>query len=209
MKPISIVDYVKDVFKSEQEKEIERKVQYKQQLNSMDRQIRNLEKQEEELINEARKALSEDLKESYQTLKSELKNIVRKIRMFKTCRTQFKVLLIEKDSMKAYQKFGTAVEDLSSIMAKYFDPSNIGKAMVSFEESMVKAEQQEEQIKAFIDSSTDAISGLANVDGEDVDVTDDYIDDLIKGEAAHEEEGNFDKEIEDALSEIDSLKDKE
>lgn len=194
--------------KSQDEKRMERRININQALNNIKQQIKKLEKDEQGFIEDARKAHREGLNEQYKLAFAALKRTEQKIKFLKQVHLNFKIAVREEEQMNAYNKFAEGVMNLSKSMEELFDSAQMEQVHSKFSQAMERAQSMEERMRLIVDSSSEVITEGLDVEDVDEQIADEDIEQLIKGEAAHEDEEAFDSEIEQGLEEIKQLRDK-
>lgn len=197
------------LFKSKEEQRMERRIKINQALNMIGTQIKRLERDERGFIADAQAALRDNLTTQYTLAFKALKRTEQKIIFLKQVYLNFKIAVREEEQMAAYNKFAEGVVDLSKSVEQLFKSTNLESVQRKFLQALERARTMEERMRIIIDSSSEAITEGLDVENVDVQIADDDIEKLIKGEAAREEGELFDTQIEEGLKEIERLKGKD
>jgi len=194
------------LWKSKEERRIERKIRINQTLGSLQAQIRRLEKDEAEFKQDALTAKRSELPKQEQIAKRALRGTIAKRRMLQQVYLSFKVLAREEEQMATYNQFASGMDTLAKSIGGLARNTNLAKAQTDFAKSLARAKGAEERMRAFIDSSSEILTG--DLFGEDLesDMTDEDLDRIILGEAREDEAKEFDVEIEKGLEEIGKLR---
>jgi len=190
------------LFKSKEEKRIEREIEIRKGLNHIRRQIKLLEKNEKSYLVKARRALQMGAGDQVSFLKGTLRKTITQRRLMERQLLSIETAIQIKDQVQAEAAFAKAMTAVSKSIAAGFKSVDLTRTQKEFEESMVKARTMEERIGFMLEMSRDSMLGDAG--DEDDLVGDDEIDRLVEAEAAHEEKSEVDADIEDALREIRS-----
>ncbi len=190
------------LFKSKEEKRIEREIEIRKGLNHIRRQIKVLEKNEKAYLVKARRALQMGAGDQVSFLKGTLRKTITQRRLMERQLLSIETAIQIKDQVQAEAAFAKAMTAVSKSIAAGFKSVDLTRTQKEFEESMVKARTMEERIGFMLEMSRDSMIGDES-DQDDL-VSDQEIDRLVEAEAAHEEKSEVDADIEDALSEIRS-----
>ncbi len=196
------------LFKSKEEKQMERRIKINQALNTIRGQIKKLKRDEQEFIADARSALRDGLTPQYKLAFAALKRTMRKVTFLKQVHLNFKIAVREEEQMAVYNKFGEGMKELTKSFEQLYNSTNLEKVQTQFTQALQKSQTMEERMRLIIDTSSEAITTGLDIEDADVQIPDADIEKLIKGEAVHEEEQLFDTEIEEGLKEIENLKSK-
>ncbi len=188
------------LFKSKEERRLERDMQIRRGLNQLKRQIKQLEKSETDWLKKAKRAKSLGDRTQLQVLKANLKRttILRRV-------NERKILLLEtmiqqKGEAESIVTFANAVSDVARAVGEAYQGVNFAEVYKNCEMSVVKAQDMQQQMDDLISSNLENLETV--VSSEDV-VSDDEIDKLIDLEVAHDESKEIDNEIDQGLTEIE------
>jgi len=188
------------LFKSKEEKRIEREIEIRKGLNHIRRQIRLLEKNEKGYLVKARRALQMGAGDQVEFLKGTLRKTLAQRRLMERQLLSIETAIQIKDQVQAEAAFAQAMTAVSKSIAAGFASVDLTKTQQQFEESMLKARTMEERIGLMLEMSRDSMIGDP---GEEEDlVSSDEIDRLVEAEAENEEETEVDADIEAGLREI-------
>ncbi len=190
------------LFKSKEEKRIEREIEIRKGLNHIRRQIKRLEKNEKSYLVKARRALQMGAGDQVSFLKGTLRKTITQRRLMERQLLSIETAIQIKDQVQAEAAFAKAMTAVSKSIAAGFKSVDLTRTQKEFEESMVKARTMEDRIGFMLEMSRDSM--LGDDSGEEDLVSSDEIDRLVESEAAHEEKSEVDADIDDALREIQS-----
>ncbi len=194
------------LFKSKEEKRIERNIQVRKALTHIRRQLKVNEKYEQDYLHKARRARKLGMTNQYEFLKKAIKKTAN-IRI----RLERQLLALEsaaqvKDQAESHYDFAQAMNSLSKAIAEVFGSTDMAKTQVNFEKAMSQAESIEERMDAFLETTSESMFGYEGSSEQEL-VTDSDIEKMIEEEVAHEEqeetEGEIDKDMAGIRKEMD------
>ncbi len=188
------------LFKSKEERRIERNIQIQKTLGMFDSQIKKLKKQEAGYLKSAREAKSAGALQQCELAKKALKATMSQRRRLDHQKLTLKIATQMKEQAEAHGQFAKALTGVSKTIADLFKADDMVKTQKDFEMAMGKAQSMEQRIDLFLSSASGSMLGEpAEEDG--AAVSDEEIEGLIDSEAAQAEQ-SVDKEIEEGLDEI-------
>ena len=141
------------LFKSKQQKEIEKKMLVKRTINTMNKQINRLEDQKKVFVDAARRAKEKDLDAQYQLALSGYKMTVQQQRRAQEMLLNFEITAQMKDVTMMTSEFLRGMSVISKEMTKLADAKEFAKIQAQFEEAMVAVETQTDQMDNFMEMS--------------------------------------------------------
>ena len=141
------------IFKSKQQKEIEKKMLVKRTINSMNKQINKLEDQKQVFIESAKRAKEKDLDAQFQLALSGYKMTVQQQRRAQEMLLNFEITAQMKDVTMMTSEFLRGMSEISKEMTKLADAKEFAKIQAQFEEAMVAVETQTDQMDNFMEMS--------------------------------------------------------
>ena len=141
------------IFKSKQQKEIEKKMLVKRTINSMNKQINKLEDQKQVFIESAKRAKEKDLEAQFQLALSGYKMTVQQQRRAQEMLLNFEITAQMKDVTMMTSEFLRGMSEISKEMTKLADAKEFAKIQAQFEEAMVAVETQTDQMDNFMEMS--------------------------------------------------------
>ncbi len=189
------------LFKSPEDRRIERELSIRKGINSIRRNIRDLERNEQEYLKKARRALQMGSKDQVQFLKSALKRTAVQKRAMERQLLNIETALQIKNQAEAHAEFATAMNALSKSISDMFGATDFTQTQKDFEKAMMKAQTMEERAELFLESSSSSLFGFEG-SGEDL-VSDEEIDQMIEDEAvAEESRSELDDAIDQGLADV-------
>ena len=189
------------LFKSKEERRIERDMEIRKGLTSVRRNIRSLEKNEKEYIKKAVRAKRIDSPTQLEFLKKTLKKTASQRRLLERQLLNIETAIQIKNQAEAYAQFAKSMNAVSRSISEMFGYTDLAQTQKDFETAMSRAQSMEERMELFLDMSSESMFGFEAESMGDL-VTDEEIDKLIEDEAAHVEGEEADSEIDEGLKEI-------
>ncbi len=193
------------IFKSKQQKEIEKKMLIKRTINTMNKQINRLEEQKKVFIEAAKKAKIKGLDAQFNLALSGYKMTVQQQKRAQEMLLNFEITAQMKDVTMMTSEFLRGMSDISKEMSKLADAKEFAKIQAQFEEAMVAVETQTDQMDNFMEMSQETFYN-AGKDKSGKDMSDEELEKFIMEQASQDElsSENIDKEMEELRKKIDS-----
>lgn len=195
------------LFKSKEERRIERNIQVRKAATQIRRQIAANEKHEVDYVAKAKRAKKLGWDNQYQFLKKAIKKTATiKVRLERQLLALESAVQI-KEQAEGHYEFASAMNALSKSIAEVFGATDMAKTQVNFEKAMSQAETLEEKMDTFLEMTSDSMFDYEGSSEKEL-VSDGDIDKMLEEEVAHEEREGVDDEIEKDLSAIQKEIDK-
>lgn len=172
------------IFKSKQEKEIEKKMMVKKTINAMNRHINKLEEQKKVYVEAAKRATRLGLTPQVNLAKSGLKMTLAQCKKAQEMLLNFEITSQMKDMSMMTQEFLNGMSSLSKEMIKLTDSKDFVKVQKQFELAMAGVETRTEQMDLFLDENQ---STFSTASGDTSEVSDAEIDALINEQASQQD----------------------
>ena len=189
------------LFKSKEERKLERDMEIRKGINELKRNVRSLEKHEKDYIKKAKRAKQIGATDQLTFIKRTIKQTAAQKRALERQLLAIETAAQRKNQMEAHGQFAKSLAAVSKSIAEVFGDVNMAETQKNFEKAMSKAETFEQQVELFLDASSDTMFN-EQAYSEDL-VSDDEIDKLIDSEIAHDESKAVDSEIDKGLDEIE------
>ena len=141
------------LFKSKQQKELEKKMLIKRTINTMNKQINRLEDQKQVFVDAAKRAKEKDLTAQYNLALSGYKMTVQQQRRAQEMLLNFEITAQMKDVTMMTTEFLRGMSDISKEMTKLANAKEFAKIQSQFETAMAAVETQTDQIDNFMEMS--------------------------------------------------------
>lgn len=149
------------LFKTKQQKELEKKMVIKRTLTTMKQHINELEKQKAVYIAAAKRAKAQGLSAQYQLAVTGLKMTMKQQKKAQEMLLNFELSTQIKDMTAMTKAFLNGMSILSKEMSRLTDSKEFAKIQMEFEKSMEGVQEQGEQMEVFLDSNQSNFDSLA------------------------------------------------
>jgi len=189
------------IFKSRDEKELERSIRVKQFLNKIRREIIECDRRVKTYVEFAKRAKQTGDKQSFGTAKSGLKQTMVAKRLRERQLLHLQIAMTVRDQASADVNFARAMKEVATAIQELVQSVNMTQIQMQYEKSMAQSEALKDQMESFIDTASDTVQ-QRDAQSEAV-VKDEEIDRLIDEEVAKAEGDKFDAEIDKGLKDIE------
>jgi hypothetical protein len=196
------------MFKSKEEKRIERDIEVRKGVNSLKRNIRDLAKHESSYILKAKKAKKIGDSSQYEFLKRQLKKTAGQRRMRERQLLSIETAVQIKNQAESDADFAKSMGAVAKAVSEVYGSVDFAKTQKNFEKAMMQADTLQQQMEIFLEMTQEHVMS-GEVEGEDQVVSDAEIDKMLDEEVVHEEGGSVDKDIEKGLKDIQDELDRE
>ena len=190
------------LFKSKEERRIEREMAARKGVANFRRQIQQQEKHEGEYIKKAVRAKQLGDGRMLATLKAQIKRTHAMRYRFERGLLLLETAMQAKDQIESFESFGTAMSAISKSIEQAYGVTNLVKTQQQYEQAMAKASSMEERIDLFLESSFDAVQEVGEEEASAA-LSDADLDRLIDEKATKAEATTTDAEIEKGLKDIE------
>ncbi|MGN6628144.1 MAG: hypothetical protein ACTHLN_16110 [Tepidisphaeraceae bacterium] len=187
------------LFKSKDERRIEREMKIKAHLRSIERSIRQQEKFADDFIKNAQHAQRIGDQQQYQFIRGALKKTAVVKRMLERQLLAMKNAMLISAQAQASQQFAESMAVMSKQIADVFSGLDLTKTQVDWERAMAQAGTMEERMELFLDTMETA--GAPTTGESNVGVSDEDIDRMINADVVAQERAELSK-LDELESEI-------
>ena len=195
------------IFKSREEKRIERDLEVRKGIASIKRNLKDMDKHTKEYIDKARKAKRIGDNDQLKFIKSALKKTALGKKMRERQLLSLETAMQIKNQAESDGEFARAMMEVSKSISEVYGSTDLAKTQKNFERAMMQAETLQDRMQIVVESMSDTLS-TSDEEAEKI-LSDKDIDKMIDDDAVHEEKGELDKEIEKGLKEIEEEMGKE
>ena len=192
------------LFKSAEERRIERDIKVRQGIRRIEKAIREQVKFQDEFIRNAQRAKKIGDTSQYVFIRNTLKKTASIKKMLERQLLSVKNALIIKRQAEASSDFATAMGTMATEIGRMFGETDLLKTQADWEKAMAQSQSMEERMSLFLDSVEDVAAQDAETAPSEA-VSDDEIDRLIEAEEAAEHQKEMDK-LSGLRAELDALK---
>src|SRR3954468_21182230 len=189
------------LFKSKDERRIEREMKIKGGMRAIERSIRQQEKFAEDSIKNPRHARQIGDEGQYQFVRGALKKTAAVKKMLERQLLAIKNAMLIQQQAAASQQFAESMNLMAREIGRVFGEMDLTKTQADWERAVAQAGSMEERMEVFLDSMEQtAMSGASTTAREDL-VTDDEIDRMITADVLAAEKQELSK-LDELESEI-------
>ena len=193
------------LFRTKQQKEIQKKMLVKRTVNSMNKQIARLEEQKKVFIDAAKRAKEKNLDAQFNLALSGYRMTTQQQKRAQEMLLNFEITAQMRDVTMMTTEFLRGMSVISKEMSKLADAKEFENIQAQFEEAITAVETQTEQIDSFMELSQESFASAGKAkDGKEI--TADDFEKFITEASSKDEASNddIDKEIEELKKKIDS-----
>jgi hypothetical protein len=189
------------LFKSKDERRIEREMKIRSGMRAIEKSIRQQEKFSEDFIKNARHARQIGDEGQYQFIRGALKKTAAVKKMLERQLLAIKNAMLIQQQAAASQQFAESMNLMAREIGRVFGEMDLTKTQADWEKAVAQAGSMEERMEVFLDSMEQtAASGSMTSAREDL-VTDDEIDRMITADVLAAEKTELSK-LDELESEI-------
>jgi hypothetical protein len=200
------------LFKSKEERRIDREMRIRQGVRSIERSICQQEKFANDFIKNAQHARKIGDEQQYQFIRSSLKKTATVKKMLERQLLSIKNAMLIQQQAAASQQFAESMALMAREIGRTFGEMDLSKTQAQWERAVSQAGSIEERMEIFLDSmEQSALSGSAASTREDL-VSDQEIDRMIEADvlaAEKQELGKLDELDSEIAKELGATKQKD
>ena len=189
------------LFKSKDERRIEREMKIKSGVRSIERSIRQQEKFSEDFIKNARNAKQIGDQGQYAFIRSALKKTAAVKKMLERQLLAMKNAMLIQQQAAASQQFAESMNLMAKEIGRVFGEMDLTKTQAQWEKAVAQAGSMEERMEIFLGSMEDAATSASPTTAREELVSDDEIDRMINAELLASEKAELGK-LDELESEI-------
>ncbi len=169
------------LFKSSEERRIERDMKIRQGIRRIEKAIAEQNKFTDEFVKNARQARQIGDQASYQFIRNSLKKTATIKKMLERQLLAVKNALLIKRQAEATADFAAAMKTMASEVSRLYGDTNLSQTQLDWEKAMAQSQTMEERMTMFLEGLEDtAAADVSRAPAEAI--TDDEIDRLIAAE---------------------------
>ncbi len=193
------------LFKSAEERRIERDIKIRQGIRRIEKSIREQGKFQDEFIRNAQQAKRIGDNAQYTFIRNSLKKTFTIRKMLERQLLSVKNALLIKRQAEASADFAQSMGMMAREIGRLFGETDLLKTQADWEKAMVQSQSMEERMNMFLDSVEDVAAQDVELSGTSEAVSDAEIDRLIEAETEAEHQKELDR-LAGLRAELDSLK---
>ena len=195
------------LFKSNEERRIERDIKIRQGIRRIEKAIREQGKFTDEFVGNARRAKQIGDTGQYNFIRGSLKKTAAMKRVLERQLLAVKNAMLIKRQAEASADFAGAMGMMATEIGKLFGQTDLVKTQAEWEKAMAQSQSMEERMSMFLDSVEDIAAQDVEATAAAEAVSDEEIDRMIEAEAEAEHQKELGK-LAGLRAELDSLKGK-
>jgi hypothetical protein len=189
------------LFKSKDERRIEREMKIKAGMRSIERSIRQQEKFAEDFIRNARHAKQIGDEGQYQFIRGALKKTATVKKMLERQLLAIKNAMLISQQAEASRQFAESMNVMAQQIAQVFGEMDLTRTQAQWEKAVAQAGSMEQRMEIFLDSMEDSARAGAPATAREDLVSDQEIDHMIQAEVLASEKQELGK-LDELESEI-------
>jgi hypothetical protein len=201
------------LFKSKEERRIEREMKIRGGLRSIEKSIRQQEKFAADFIKNAQHARKIGDENQYKFIRGALKKTAAVKKMLERQLLSIKNAMLIQQQAQASQEFAQSMNLMAQEISRVFGEMDLTQTQAQWERAVAQAGSMEERMEVFLDSmESAAVSGSAATGTREDIVTDDEIDRMIQADvlaAEKQELGKLDELESEIAKELGATKQKD
>lgn len=166
------------IFKSKEERRIARDMEIKKGIQRMKRQVRELNKSEEEWLEKARKAGRMGANDQLAFIRKSLKATTAQRRMLERQMLTIEAAYQMKNQAESFAVFAESMGVVSKSINEIYKTTDLESTQRNFEHAMMQAETMGQRMDLFLDMTKESLFEQDSATGETL-VTDAEIDQMI------------------------------
>jgi len=181
------------LFKSKDERRIEREMKIRSGMRAIEKSVRQQEKFSEDFIRNARHARQIGDEGQYQFIRGALKKTAAVKKMLERQLLAIKNAMLIQQQAAASQQFAESMNLMAREIGRVFGEMDLTKTQADWERAVAQAGSMEERMEVFLDSmEQSALSGGTTTAREDL-VSDEEIDRMISADVLATEKAELGK----------------
>jgi hypothetical protein len=182
------------LFKSKDERRIEREMKIRQGLRAIEKSIRQQEKFSDDFIKNAQHARKIGDEQQYQFIRGALKKTAAVKKMLERQMLAIKNAMLINQQAQASREFAESMNLMAQEIGKVFGELDLTKTQAQWERAVAQAGSMEERMELFLDSmEQSAIAGSSGTPANTALVTDEEIDRMIQADVLASEKAELGK----------------
>ena len=192
------------LFKSSEERKMEREMEIRKGLSRIKKQIRSMEREEQDFIKKAKRARKMGDNVQLKVIKSSLKRTAYQRRFMERQLLNLEVFKQLKGQAEAQADFARSLEQVSVSIAEAYGSVNIAQIHANCEKAIAESESMSNMMELMMETTNESMANMEGAQSDDL-VTDAEIDRMIDEEIVAEEADDMDEKM---GSRLDSLRER-
>jgi hypothetical protein len=181
------------LFKSKEERRIEREMKIRQGMRSIERSVRQQERFAEDFIKNAQNARKIGDNQQYLFIRSALKKTATIKKMLERQLLAIKNAMLIHAQAESSRQFAESMNVMARQISDTFGEMDLTKTQAQWEKAVAQAGSMEERMEIFLDSMEQAATSASPVSAKQELVTDEEIDRMIQADVLAAEKAELGK----------------
>ena len=169
------------LFKSKEERRIERDIKIRQGIRRIEKSIAEQNKFSDEFVKNARQAKQIGDMSSYHFIRNSLKKTATIKKLLERQLLAVKNALLIKRQAEASADFAEAMKMMASEVSRMYGDTDLVKTQTDWEKAMAQSQSMEERMEMFLDSVQDGAASDVSMSASEA-ISDDEIDRMIEAD---------------------------
>ena len=182
------------LFKSSEERRMERDMEIRKGLSRIKKQIRSFEREEQDFIKKAKRARQLGDESMLNVIKANLKRTAYTRRMMERQLLNLEVFKQLKGQAEAQATFARSLETVSEAIAESYGSVNLAQVHKNVEKAVNQAESMQQMMEFMMDSTSESMADMEGAQSDDL-ISDAEIDRMIDEEIVAEENESMDDKV--------------
>ncbi|MGE0707146.1 MAG: hypothetical protein AB7N76_16975 [Planctomycetota bacterium] len=189
------------LFKSSDERRMERDMEIRKGLSRIKKQIRSFEKEELDFIKKAKRARQLGDDTMLNVIKANLKRTAYTRRMMERQLLNLEVFKQLKGQAEAQADFARSLETVSEAIAESYGSVNLAQVHKNCEKAIAQSESMQSMMEMMMEQTNDSMANMEGAQSDEL-VTDAEIDRMIDEEIVAEETESVDEKVDSRLESL-------
>ncbi|MHC4473803.1 MAG: hypothetical protein ACYS99_22940, partial [Planctomycetota bacterium] len=163
------------LFKSSEERRLEREMEIRKGLSRIKKQIRSFEREEQEFIKKAKRARQLGDGTQLRVIKANLKRTAYTRRMMERQLLNLEVFKQLKGQAEAQADFARALETVSEAIAESYGSVNLAEVHKNCERAIAQSESMQQMMELMMEQTSESMANMEGAQSDEL-VTDQEID---------------------------------
>ncbi|RMG14091.1 MAG: hypothetical protein D6731_10835 [Planctomycetota bacterium] len=186
------------LFKSSEERRMEREMEIRKGLSRIKKQIRSFEREEKEFIKKAKRARQLGDKTQLAVIKANLKRTAYTRRLMERQLLNLEVFKQLKGQAEAQAEFARSLEVVSEAIAESYGSVNLAQVHANCERAIAQSESMQNMMELMMEQTSESMAHMEGAQADDL-VSDEEIERMIDEEIVAEEADEMDAKMGDRL----------
>ena len=189
------------LFKSSDERKLEREMEIRKGLSRIKKQIRSFEREEGDFIKKAKRAKQLGDKTQLRIIKANLKRTAYTRRMMERQLLNLEVFKQLKGQAEAQADFASGLQQVSAAISEAYGSVNLAEVQKNCERAISQSESMQSMMDMMMEQTSESMANMEGAQSDEL-VTDDEIDRMIDEAIVSEEKEEIDGRVGSRLDQL-------